>query len=184
MVGRGVIMHQHVSIGADGFGYRPAPDGRGLTKMPHIGKVIIEDGVEIGAGTCIDRAKFGSTVIGAGTKIDNLVQIAHNCQIGRCCLIAGQSGLGGSVTLGDGVILGGAAGVVEHMTIGAGARVGARSLVTRHVPPGASRLGTPADDAQSTMRQWASVRQLPEVLRRMKAAESGRDPASAGEIPA
>jgi UDP-3-O-[3-hydroxymyristoyl] glucosamine N-acyltransferase len=171
VIGRGVILHQNVSIGADGFGYRPAPDGRGIVKMPHIGTVIIEDGVEIGPATCVDRAKFGATVIGAGTKIDNLVQIAHNCRVGRCCLIAGQSGLGGSTTLGDGVIFAGAVGVVDHISVGAGAKIGARSLVTRDVPAGASWLGSPAEDGRTTLRQWASIRRLPDLIRRMGSAE-------------
>jgi len=176
MIGCGVILHQNVSIGADGFGYRPAPDGRGLLKMPHVGTVIIEDGVEIGANSCVDRAKFGATVIGAGTKIDNQVQIAHNCRIGRCCLLAGQVGVGGSVTLGDGVILGGGVAVCDHLTIGSGARVGAMSFVIKDIPPGTSWLGHPAEDGQTALRQWASVRRLPDLIRRLSAIEPTADP--------
>jgi UDP-3-O-[3-hydroxymyristoyl] glucosamine N-acyltransferase len=175
LIGRGVILHQNVSIGADGFGYRPAPDGRGLAKMPHVGTVIIEDGVEIGPATCVDRAKFGATVIGAGTKIDNQVQIAHNCRVGRCCLIAGQSGIAGSVTLGDGAILGGSVGIVDHVRVGNGARIGARSLVTRDVPAGAAWLGMPAEDGRAMLRQWALIKRLPELARRVGALEHSQD---------
>ena len=160
-------MHQTVSIGADGFGYRPDPSGAGLLKMPHLGNVIIEDGVEIGANSCVDRAKFGSTVVGAGTKVDNLVQIAHNCTIGRCCVIAGCTGLSGSVKIGDGAQIGGGVGITDHVTVGPGAKIGARSFVMRDVPAGAVSLGHPADESQSTLRQWASVRKLPELLRRL-----------------
>jgi UDP-3-O-[3-hydroxymyristoyl] glucosamine N-acyltransferase len=163
-IGRGVILHQSVSIG-DGFGYRPSPDGRGLLKMPHIGTVIIEDGVEIGANSCVDRAKFGATVVGMGTKIDNQVQVAHNCRLGRCCLMAGQSGLGGSTVLGDGVIIAGAAGVIDHITIGSGAQVGAMALVTRDIPAGAKWAGHPADEGRATLKQWAAIRKLPALLR-------------------
>jgi UDP-3-O-[3-hydroxymyristoyl] glucosamine N-acyltransferase len=113
-VGNHCIIHPNVTIGSDGFGYRPTPDGQGLLKIPQIGTVQIGDGVEIGAGCCIDRGKFSATIIGDGTKIDNLVQIAHNCKLGRCCVMAGQSGLAGSVTLGDGVMMGGGARVKVH----------------------------------------------------------------------
>ncbi|MCI0630106.1 MAG: UDP-3-O-(3-hydroxymyristoyl)glucosamine N-acyltransferase [Phycisphaerales bacterium] len=166
-IGRDVIIHQNVSIGADGFGYRPDPSGSGLLKIPHIGNVVIEDAVEIGANTCVDRGKFGSTIIGAGTKIDNQCQIAHNCRIGRCCVIAGCAGIAGSVIIEDGVQVGAAAGILEHLTIGAGARLGAMCLVTRDVPPGHTVLGHPAGESQSVLRQWASVRKLPDFLRRL-----------------
>ncbi len=166
-VGRGVILHQGVSIGADGFGYRPAPNGAGLAKIPHVGNVIIEDGVEIGANSCVDRGKFGSTRIGAGTKIDNLCQIGHNCRIGRCCLIAALSGMAGSVVMGDGVQVGGKVGIADHLKIGNGAKIGAQSGVTRDIPAGASWLGYPADSSQSALRQWAAVRKLPDLLRRL-----------------
>jgi UDP-3-O-[3-hydroxymyristoyl] glucosamine N-acyltransferase len=172
-IGRGVIMHQGVSIGADGFGYRPDPNGAGLMKMPHLGNVVIEDSVEIGANSCIDRAKFGSTRIGAGTKIDNQVQIAHNCTIGRCCIIAGCVGMSGSVSVGDGALIAGAVGITDHIKVGAGAKVGAMSLVMQDVPAGATYLGHPADPAQSVLRQWASVRKLPGLLRRLTKSSEG-----------
>ena len=164
-LGRRVITHQNISIGADGFGYEPAPDGSGILRVPQIGDVEIGDDVEIGASTCIDRAKFGSTVIGAGTKIDNLVQIGHNCNIGRSCVIAGLTGLAGSVTIGDGVTIAGAVGVADHVTIGSGATVGAFSGVMRDVPPGQTCLGRPATEVRTALRQEAALRRLPELMR-------------------
>lgn len=163
-IGRGVILHANVSIGADGFGYRPAPDGRGLVKMPHIGDVIIEDGVEIGANSCVDRAKTGSTLIGAGSKIDNLCQVAHNCRLGRCVVIAAGADIGGSVEIGDGALLGGGAAVKDHIRIGPGARIGGRSNVTRHVPAGEDWIGWPAGPAKSVLREWAAIRRLPGLI--------------------
>jgi UDP-3-O-[3-hydroxymyristoyl] glucosamine N-acyltransferase len=164
-VGKRVTLHQNTSIGADGFGYRPAPDGAGLVKMLHIGTVIIEDDVEIGSGSCIDRAKFGATTVGRGTKIDNLVQVAHNCQIGQCCVIAGQTGIAGSVTIGNGVQIGAQAGIADGLTIGDGARIGAQAGVMRDVPAGMQVLGTPADEAKEALRQMASIRKLPDLIR-------------------
>jgi len=159
-IGNRVCIHQNASIGADGFGYRPAPDGTGLIKAPHIGTVVIEDDVEIGAGTCIDRAKFGETRIGAGTKIDNLVQIGHNCHIGRSCLIVAQTGLSGSVTVEDGVIIGGQVGVGEHRTIRKGARIGAQSGIMWSVEPGAEVMGYPAVPLREFLRMHATLRTL------------------------
>ncbi len=164
-IGSHVILHQNVNIGADGFGYRPDPDGSGLIKMPHIGTVCLEDHVEIGAGSCVDRAKFSRTVIGTGTKIDNLVQIAHNCRIGRMCVIAGQAGLAGSVVVGDGVQIGGQVAIAEHVRIGDGVRIGARSGVMRDIDPGQSVLGVPAEPARETLRQTAAIRKLPDLLK-------------------
>jgi UDP-3-O-[3-hydroxymyristoyl] glucosamine N-acyltransferase len=165
-VGCRVILHANVSIGADGFGFEPAPDGSGQIKVPHIGTVVLEDDVEIGAGACVDRGKFGATVIGADTKIDNLVQIAHNCRIGRRCVIAGLTGIGGSVTIGDGVRIAGAVGVADHVSIGQGATIGARSGVMRDVPPGETQIGTPAYEVGETLRQVAALRKLPDWMRK------------------
>ena len=148
VVGRKCIFHINVSIGADGFGYRPREDGRGLAKVPQIGNVVIGDEVEIGANSCVDRGKFSSTIIGDGCKIDNLVQIAHNCVMGRSCIMAGHSGLAGSVTLGDGVVIGGSASIKDHTTIHSGATVGAGSGVIGDVEAGATVLGYPACDAR------------------------------------
>jgi UDP-3-O-[3-hydroxymyristoyl] glucosamine N-acyltransferase len=172
-IGRAVIIHQNASIGADGFGYVPASDGRGLLKVPQIGTVILEDGVELGAGACIDRAKFGATVIGAGAKIDNLVQIGHNCRIGRSTVIAGLTGIAGSCTIGDGVIIGGAVGIADHLRIGDGATIGAKSGVMKDIPPGETWLGYPADPAAEKLRQWATIRKLPGLVRRMSRDAEG-----------
>ena len=159
-IGSHCIFHNNVSIGADGFGYRPSADGRGLVKIVHIGNVIIGNGVEIGANSCVDRGKFSSTIVGDGCKIDNLVQIAHNCVLGRSCIMAGNSGLAGSVTLGDGVIIGGSASIKDHTTIHSGAVVGAGSGVLRDVPAGKTVLGYPATDAQEKLKEWVALRKL------------------------
>lgn len=159
-IGAYCIFHTNVSIGADGFGYRPSEDGRGLTKIPHIGNVVIGNAVEIGANSCVDRAKFSSTIIGDGCKIDNLVQIAHNCVLGRSCIMAGSSGLAGSVTLGDGVIIGGSASIKDHTTIHSGATVGAGSGVMGDVAAGKTVLGYPACDARDMLKQWVALRKL------------------------
>jgi len=159
-IGSYCIFHNNVSIGADGFGYRPSDDGRGLVKIPHIGNVVIGNAVEIGANSCVDRAKFSSTIIGDGCKIDNLVQIAHNCVLGRSCIMAGSSGLAGSVTLGDGVIIGGSASIKDHTTIHSGAIVGAGSGVLADVPAGKTVLGYPACDSKEKLKQWVALRKL------------------------
>ncbi|QAA81037.1 UDP-3-O-(3-hydroxymyristoyl)glucosamine N-acyltransferase [Aequorivita sp. H23M31] len=160
VIGSHCIFHINVSIGADGFGYRPSADGRGLVKIPQIGNVIIGNYVEIGANSCVDRAKFSSTIIGDGCKIDNLVQIAHNCVMGRSCIMAGHSGLAGSVTLGDGVIIGGSASIKDHVTIHSGATVGAGSGVMNDVEAGKTVLGYPAQDARDMLKEWVAVRRF------------------------
>lgn len=160
IIGSFCIFHTNVSIGADGFGYRPSDDGRGLVKIPQIGNVIIGHYVEIGANSCVDRAKFSATIIGDGCKIDNLVQIAHNSIMGRSCIMAGHSGLAGSVTLGDGVIIGGSASIKDHTTIHSGATVGAGSGVVGDVEAGKTVLGYPAQDARDMLKQWVMMRKL------------------------
>jgi UDP-3-O-[3-hydroxymyristoyl] glucosamine N-acyltransferase len=160
VIGSHCIFHTNVSIGADGFGYRPSDDGRGLVKIPHIGNVVIGNGVEIGANSCVDRGKFSSTILGDGCKIDNLVQIAHNCVLGRSCIMAGSSGLAGSVTLGDGVIIGGSASIKDHTTIHSGATVGAGSGVMNDVAAGKTVLGYPAVDSREMLKQWVALRKL------------------------
>lgn len=159
-IGAYCIFHTNVSIGADGFGYRPSDDGRGLVKIPQIGNVVIGNAVEIGANSCVDRGKFSSTIIGDGCKIDNLVQIAHNCVMGRSCIMAGHSGLAGSVTLGDGVIIGGSASIKDHTTIHSGAVVGAGSGVIGDVAAGKTVLGYPATDAREMLKQWVALKKL------------------------
>ena len=159
-IGSHCIFHTNVSIGADGFGYRPSEDGRGLVKIPHIGNVVIGNYVEIGANSTVDRAKFSSTIIGDGCKIDNLVQIAHNCVLGRSCIMAGSSGLAGSVTLGDGVIIGGSSSIKDHLTIHSGAVVGGGSGVMNDVAAGKTVVGYPATDSRDMFRQWVALRKL------------------------
>jgi len=160
IIGMGCIFHNNVSIGADGFGFRPSDDGRGLVKIPQIGNVIIGNAVEIGANSCVDRGKFSSTIIGDGCKIDNQVQIAHNCVMGRGCVMAGHSGLAGSVTLGDGVLIGGSASIKDHLTIHSGAIVGGGSGVMKDVAAGKTVLGYPACDARDMLKQWGALRKL------------------------
>ena len=159
-IGSYCIFHTNVSIGADGFGYRPSEDGSGLVKIPHIGNVVIGNAVEIGANSCVDRGKFSSTILGDGCKIDNLVQIGHNSVLGRSCIMAGNSGLAGSVTLGDGVVIGGSASIKDHTTIHSGAVVGAGSGVMNDVPAGKTVLGYPAGDSREVLKQWVILRKL------------------------
>jgi len=159
-IGAFCIFHNNVSIGADGFGYRPSEDGRGLVKIPQIGNVVIGNGVEIGSNSCVDRGKFSSTIIGDGTKIDNLIQIGHNSVLGRSCIMAGQSGVAGSVTLGDGVIVGGSASISDHVTVNSGATVGGGSGVINDVAAGKTVLGYPAAESRETIKQWIALRKL------------------------
>jgi UDP-3-O-[3-hydroxymyristoyl] glucosamine N-acyltransferase len=159
-IGRECILHGNVVIGADGFGYRPDPSGAGLIKVPHVGTVEIHDRVEIGACSCVDRAKMGATIVGAGTKIDNLVQIAHNVRIGRACVIAACSGVAGSVVIGDGVMIGGNVGIADNKTIGSGAKIGGCAAVATDVPAGEYWVGVPAAPARETFKQVAALRKL------------------------
>lgn len=160
VIGVHCIIHNNVSLGADGFGFRPSADGRGLVKITHIGNVIIGNHVEIGANTCIDRAKFSSTIVGDGCKIDNLVQIGHNSKMGRSCIMAGSSGLAGSVTLGDGVIVGGGACISDHVTLGNGVQVGGQSGVINNFEAGKKVLGYPAVESRDALKQWVVLRKL------------------------
>lgn len=160
-IGSYSIIHPNAVIGADGFGFRPCPE-QGLAKIPQIGNVIIGNAVEIGANACVDRGKFSSTVVGDGCKIDNLVQIGHNSVLGRFCIMAGNSGLAGSVTLGDGVIIGGSASIKDHSTIGSGATIGAGSGVTGDVDAGKVMLGYPAVEARTALKQWAILKRMAE----------------------
>ena len=159
IIGSDCIFHPNATIGADGFGFRPDPE-RGLVKIPQIGNVVIGNNVEIGANSCVDRGKFSSTILGDGCKIDNLVQIGHNSKLGKFCIMAGNSGLAGSVTLGDGVVIGGSASIKDHTTIGAGAMVGAGSGVTGDIEAGKVMLGYPAIEARDALKQWAILKRL------------------------
>jgi len=158
-VGMNCIFHPNATIGADGFGFRPDPE-RGLVKIPQIGNVVIGNNVEIGANSCVDRGKFSSTVLGDGCKIDNLVQIGHNSKLGKFCIMAGNSGLAGSVTLGNGVIIGGSGSIKDHTTIGDGSTIGACSGVTADVPAGKTMLGYPAVEARDALKQWAILKRM------------------------
>ena len=169
VVGDRCIVHANAVLGADGFGYRPV-EGRHV-KVPQLGHVEIGADVEVGACTCIDRGTFQATRIGEGTKFDNLVQIGHNCQIGRHNLLVGQTGIGGSCTTGDYVVIAGQAGVADHVHLGDQVVVGAKSAVSRDVPAGERMLGIPATPEREQKRIISSLTRLPEIrhdLRRVK----------------
>jgi UDP-3-O-[3-hydroxymyristoyl] glucosamine N-acyltransferase len=169
VLGQRVILHSGVVLGADGFGYEPVQGKH--QKIPQVGTVEIGDDVEIGANTAIDRARFGKTRVGRGTKIDNLVQIGHNCVIGEDCIICGGCGLAGSSILGNHVTLAGQVGVAGHLTIGDGAIVMAQSGVTKDVAPGAFVWGTPALPHTEAKRVTAAIHRLPETTAKLRAIE-------------
>ena len=158
LVGDRVIIHAGARVGEDGFGFAMGPQGH--EKIPQLGRVIIQDDVEIGANTTIDRGAGPDTVIGEGSKIDNLVQIGHNVTIGRGCIIAGQAGVSGSTVLGDFVALGGQVGIADHITIGMGAQVAANAGVMRDVPSGGVYCGAPAKPIREFMREVATLTRL------------------------
>jgi UDP-3-O-[3-hydroxymyristoyl] glucosamine N-acyltransferase len=158
LVGDRVILHAGVRVGQDGFGFAMGPSGH--LKVPQIGRVIIQDDVEIGANSCIDRGALKDTVIGEGTKIDNLVQIGHNVVIGRHCVIVGQVGISGSAELGDFVVMGGQSGLVGHIKVWAGAQIAGGSHPKEDVPPGARMGGTPAMPLTEWARQLALLKRL------------------------
>ena len=166
-LGERCMVHAGSVIGADGFGYQLV-DGRHV-KIPQNGGVVIEADVEIGANSCIDRGTFGPTRIGAGTKIDNLVQIGHNASIGRHSILCAGVGIGGSVVSGDYVMMGGQSGVRDHMTIGDGAQLGAQSGVTRSLEAGVAVFGTPAVPVRLQLQMHAATMRLPEMRRQLKA---------------
>ena len=165
IIGDNVILHPGCRIGQDGFRYDPGASGH--TKVPQLGRVIIQDNVEIGAGTTVDRGGSGDTTIGEGTKIDNLVHIAHNVTVGRHCIIAAQCGFAGSVTLGDYVMLGGQVGVADHLTIGEGAMIGGKSGVMSNVPAGEKWVGLPAWRGREFLRAMAALRKLSGVEKKI-----------------
>ena len=169
ILGNRVMVHAGAVLGADGFGYAPV-DGA-YRKIPQLGIVIVEDDVEIGANTCIDRATFGATRIGRGTKIDNLVQVAHNVAIGDHSALAAQAGVSGSTHLGRGVRLGGQAGVIGHLRVGDGASIGAQAGVIGDVAAGETVAGYPAQPRSAWLRAEAHLRRLPEILRRLREIE-------------
>jgi UDP-3-O-[3-hydroxymyristoyl] glucosamine N-acyltransferase len=165
-IGNSVIVQANTTIGAVGFGYSYFDGQHNL--IPHNGGVIIEDFVEIGANCCVDRAKFDNTIIGAGTKIDNLVQIAHNVMVGKCCLIVAQVGIAGSCTLGNGVVLGGQVAIAPHCAIGDGTMLAARTAVVTDLPAGQKMAGTPAVEIRDALRIAMAQQRLPELLKQVK----------------
>ncbi|HVZ56865.1 MAG TPA: UDP-3-O-(3-hydroxymyristoyl)glucosamine N-acyltransferase [Chitinophagaceae bacterium] len=171
VVGNHVIIHAGTIIGSDGFGFAPQPDGS-FKKVPQIGNVVLEDHVEIGANTTIDRATIGSTRIRRGAKLDNLIQIAHNVDIGSSTVIAAQAGISGSTKIGQGVMIGGQAGVVGHIQIGDGAKINAQSGVSKSLEAGKAVTGSPAYDYTASLRSQAASRRLPELEKRVQELEA------------
>ena len=170
VIGKNVVIHAGTVIGSDGFGFAPQADGT-FKKVPQIGNVIIEDGVEIGANATIDRATIGSTLIKSGAKLDNLLQIAHNVEVGNNTVIAAQSGVSGSTKIGNNVMIGGQAGIVGHITIGDGAKINAQSGVSKSLEPGKAVTGSPAFEYTAALRSQATSRKLPELEKRIKELE-------------
>jgi UDP-3-O-[3-hydroxymyristoyl] glucosamine N-acyltransferase len=173
-IGSNVTVHSGTVIGCDGFGY--VFDGEEHYKIPQVGGVIIEDNVEIGANVIIDRSTVGNTVIGAGTKIDNLVQIAHNVKIGGKCIIVSQVGISGSVEIGDGTVLAGQVGISDHVKIGSGVTVGAGSGVVKDIPDNQVHSGSPAIPHRTWLRAQNIYSKLPEYIRRLQEIERKINP--------
>ena len=171
VIGNDVIIHAGTVVGSDGFGFAPQPDGS-YQKVPQIGNVIIEDQVEIGANTTIDRATMGSTIIKKGVKLDNLIQIAHNVEIGSQTVIAAQTGISGSTKLGQKIMIGGQAGIAGHLTIANGVKIAGGAGVTKNLDgEGKSYAGFPAEDAKQSLKAQVYTRQLPELEKRVKELE-------------
>jgi UDP-3-O-[3-hydroxymyristoyl] glucosamine N-acyltransferase len=172
IVGKNVTIHAGSVIGGDGFGFAPQADGS-FKKVPQIGNVIIEDNVEIGSNATIDRATIGSTIIRAGAKLDNLIQIAHNVEVGNNTVIAAQAGVSGSTKIGNNVMIGGQAGVVGHIQIADGSKINAQSGVSKSIKtPGSTVTGSPAFDYTSALRSQAITRNLPEMEKRLTDLEN------------
>jgi UDP-3-O-[3-hydroxymyristoyl] glucosamine N-acyltransferase len=172
-VGERCIIHSGSSIGVDGFGYVFHENAH--RKIPQVGRCIIEDDVEIGANVCIDRGSVGETRVGAGTKIDNLVHVAHNVKIGRNCVIVAQVGIAGSSSVGDGVALAGQVGIIGHLKIGDGARVAAQSGVSHDIPAGETWFGYPARPRTEVLRANAAMLKLPDLIKRVRRLEQNLD---------
>jgi len=171
IVGKNVTIHAGSVIGSDGFGFAPQPDG-GFKKIPQIGNVVIEDNVEIGANATIDRATMGSTLIKKGAKLDNLIQIAHNVEVGYNTVVAAQAGISGSTKVGNNVMIGGQAGLVGHLSIADGAKINAQSGVSKSIKnPGTAVTGAPAFEYTSALRSQAISRNLPQLEKRVAELE-------------
>lgn len=166
IIGARVRLHAGVRAGSDGFGY--VPSGGGIQKVPHVGRCIIEDDVEVGANSTIDRGSIADTVIGAGSKIDNLVMIAHNVRLGRMCLIAAQSGVAGSTRLGDGCMIGGQVGITGHLEIGNNVKLGAGSGVMNDIPDGEMWSGSPARPQREWLKATSAFYKLADRLREIE----------------
>lgn len=171
IIGDRVVVHAGSVIGSDGFGFAPQADGS-FKKIPQLGNVIVENDVEIGANATIDRATIGSTIIRAGAKLDNLIQIAHNVEVGNNTVIAAQAGVSGSTKIGKGAMIGGQAGIVGHLHIGDGVRINAQSGVSKSIEPGKAVTGSPAHDYTAALRSQALSRNLPELEKRVKELEA------------
>jgi UDP-3-O-[3-hydroxymyristoyl] glucosamine N-acyltransferase len=184
IVGARCLLHSGAVIGADGFGFAFDPEGDGEgpihRKIPQAGIARLDDDVEIGANSCVDRATFGETVIGRGTKLDNMVQIGHNVVVGPLCVIAAQTGIAGSTTVGSGVVIGGQVGLSGHIRIGDMARVGPRSGVAHDIPDGATMIGYPALEHRLWMRASVAFARLPELLREVRDLRRRLGPSKAG----
>ena len=171
-IGSNVIIHAGTVIGGDGFGFAPQPDGS-YQKVPQLGNVVVEDDVEIGANCTIDRATIGSTLIRQGAKLDNLIQVAHNVEIGSNTVIAAQTGVSGSTKIGKNVMIGGQVGIVGHISIADGSRINAQSGVSKSIKtPGSTVTGTPAYEYTSTLRSQALFRSLPDIEKRIAELEA------------
>lgn len=168
-IGKNVKIHSGAIIGGDGFGY--AQEQGKHYKIPQNGNVVIEDDVEIGAGVTIDRATIGSTVIGQGSKIDNLVHIGHNVKMGKNCILVAQTGIAGSVNIGDGVIMSGQTAIVDHVSVGAGSIIAARCVVTKDIPEGSFVSGFPAKPHKEEQKLKAIINRLPKYLERIRSLE-------------
>jgi UDP-3-O-[3-hydroxymyristoyl] glucosamine N-acyltransferase len=170
VVGDRVRLYTGVRLGVDGFGYTPGAEG--LTRIPQVGRCLIGDDVEIGANSTVDRGALGDTVIGRGTKVDNLVHVAHNVKIGEHCIIVAQVGIAGSTSIEDRAQLGGQVGIAGHLTVGAGSRIAAQAGVIGDVPAGGVYSGYPARPHRQALRATAGAFRLPEILRRLARLES------------
>lgn len=168
-LGKNCRVHAGVVIGSEGYGFVRVGDG--IEKIPQAGRVIIEDEVEIGANTTIDRGTLGDTVIGRGTKLDNLIQIAHNVKLGSNCFMAAQGGVAGSATIEDGVSIGGQVGIAGHIVVGKGAMIAAQAGVSKDVPAGAMMVGTPAQERSKFVADIAAIHSIPEIKERLKKVE-------------
>ncbi len=184
VLGAGVILHAGARVGVDGFGY--VFEEGAHARIPHVGGCVLEDEVEVGANTCIDRGSIGETRIGRGTKIDNLVHVGHNTRVGPLGLLAAQAGISGSVVMGTGVAMGGQAGVAGHLEVGDGARLAAQAGIIGDVPPGETVLGFPARPQRTFLKATAALYRLPEVTRRLRQVEAALEalaPGGGGPAP-